>query len=290
MSNDPKLLDLTIYINEHLHSDLPLRALAARVGLSPFHFHRKFRAAFGESLHQHIKRLRLERASHELLHHLKPVETVGLHAGYKTVSAFSHAFAQYAQKDGKKESPTRYRQRMIEDVLPRTRRTLHQKFAAAIERLQPSRVVTLAPQPLVFWRSATQERDFAPVCSQLDAVRTVATESARDGAKSTFYAVTSDVHGATEGGLFRIDIGLATDQLPEALRVRHGQVTIPGGRYAVFDLDVAAEDVIDFAYAAYLFWLPNSSEQPRSSAHFVSFESSASGVFSNAQLYLPLQG
>ena len=104
MNVQPHLLDLSAYINQHLEKDLPLSSLAKRVGLSPFHFHRKFGAYFGESLHQHIKRLRLERAAFSLNCGTKPVREIARESGYKTVSAFSHAFSGFAG-----ESPTRYR-------------------------------------------------------------------------------------------------------------------------------------------------------------------------------------
>src|ERR1700712_981732 len=106
MDVQPHLLNLSAYINQNLDKDLPLSSLAKRVGLSPFHFHRKFGAYFGESLHQHIKRLRLERAAFALTNGNTPVRQIARESGYKTVSAFSHAFSGFAG-----ESPTRYRAR-----------------------------------------------------------------------------------------------------------------------------------------------------------------------------------
>jgi AraC-like DNA-binding protein len=53
----------------HLDGDLSLGALSGQAQISPFHFHRVFRGAVGETVKQYCQRLRLERAAHRLVLH-----------------------------------------------------------------------------------------------------------------------------------------------------------------------------------------------------------------------------
>jgi AraC family transcriptional regulator len=58
----PTMQQVTAYIEEHLADDLTLAELAAVAGLSPFHFARRFKEAFGSSPHQYVVQRRIERA------------------------------------------------------------------------------------------------------------------------------------------------------------------------------------------------------------------------------------
>lgn len=72
---------------------LPLRDLAAAAGLSEFHFLRAYRAAFGETPHQHFMRLRLEHAKRELARGAAVTE-VCFDVGYSSLGSFSSLFAR----------------------------------------------------------------------------------------------------------------------------------------------------------------------------------------------------
>jgi transcriptional regulator GlxA family with amidase domain len=61
-----RLLRVLVYLQQYLDEPLSLDVLAARACLSPHHFHRVFTGMIGESLHNHIRRLRLERAAARL--------------------------------------------------------------------------------------------------------------------------------------------------------------------------------------------------------------------------------
>lgn len=75
-----------------LDEALDLSALAKGAALSPFHFHRVFRGMLGETPLELHRRLRLERAAHQLLQSAAPVTTVAFDAGYETHEAFTRAF------------------------------------------------------------------------------------------------------------------------------------------------------------------------------------------------------
>jgi AraC family transcriptional regulator len=75
--------------------ELPeLARLAAAAHLSPFHFHRIYRALAGETLGQTVARLRLLRALHLLAEPESRVTEAALAVGYETPQAFARAFRQ----------------------------------------------------------------------------------------------------------------------------------------------------------------------------------------------------
>ncbi len=75
--------------------DLPeLPRLAAAAHLSPFHFHRVYRALAGETVGQTVARLRLLRALHLLADPDGRVTETALAIGYDTPQAFARAFRQ----------------------------------------------------------------------------------------------------------------------------------------------------------------------------------------------------
>ncbi|HYV03052.1 MAG TPA: AraC family transcriptional regulator [Blastocatellia bacterium] len=87
-----KLLPVLVHIQANLDGDLSLEALAKRVRLSQFHFHRLFRSAVGETLKQYTQRLRLERAANRLILLDATVLDVALDSGFQNHETFSREF------------------------------------------------------------------------------------------------------------------------------------------------------------------------------------------------------
>ena len=83
---------MLVHIQEHLDEPLPLNELAEIAYFSPFHFHRIFKGLVGESLKEHIRRLRLERAVHRLRSTDQSILGIALEAGYETHESFTRAF------------------------------------------------------------------------------------------------------------------------------------------------------------------------------------------------------
>ena len=69
-----------------------LGALAREACLSPFHFHRVFSAIVGEGPAEYARRLRLERAAHELTVSGDAVHAIARRAGYARHESFTRAF------------------------------------------------------------------------------------------------------------------------------------------------------------------------------------------------------
>src|SRR5262245_27453487 len=92
------------YLAGHLDEDLDLETLAGVACLSPYHFHRIYRALLGETVNETVRRLRLHRAAIDLLDRELSIERTAQRAGYTSQAAFTRAFrAEYG------EPPARYR-------------------------------------------------------------------------------------------------------------------------------------------------------------------------------------
>jgi AraC family transcriptional regulator len=87
-----RILRVLVHIQAHLDTPLGLDELARVAHFSPFHFHRVFKGMVGESVAEHVRRLRLERAAGRLRHTDQPVLTVALDAGYESHEGFTRAF------------------------------------------------------------------------------------------------------------------------------------------------------------------------------------------------------
>ena len=77
---------------QHLDEELKLEELACIACFSMYHFHRIFRGMLGESVKEHIRRLRLERAAARLKRTDMSITTIALEAGYESHEAFTRAF------------------------------------------------------------------------------------------------------------------------------------------------------------------------------------------------------
>lgn len=92
------------YIYANLDEDPDLATLAEVAALSPWHWHRVWQSAYGESIVATVKRLRLHRAAADLAYTDMPLGTIAERAGYGSQEAFSRSFKQsYGQ------TPSAYR-------------------------------------------------------------------------------------------------------------------------------------------------------------------------------------
>lgn len=95
---------------------LELGELAHLAAMSPFHFHRVFRGMVGETPLELLRRLRLERAAHELAHGERAVTELAFEAGYETHEAFTRSFRS---RYGLSPSELRQRHRAARAAAPR---------------------------------------------------------------------------------------------------------------------------------------------------------------------------
>jgi transcriptional regulator GlxA family with amidase domain len=103
---DARITEVVRAIEQRSAARHTLDDLAARAGLSPFHFLRTFRHKIGVTPHQFIIRTRLRDAATRLATESAKVIDVALAAGFGDLSNFNHAFrAEFGV------SPRRYRMR-----------------------------------------------------------------------------------------------------------------------------------------------------------------------------------
>lgn len=120
-----------------------LAQLAAAAHLSPFHFHRIYRALSGETIGQTVARLRWLRALQLLAEPAERVTETALAVGYETPQAFARAFRQTFDAT---PSELRGQQGRLHEAMQRLRRPIkqdaaEQAFEVEVVSVEPFRVV-----------------------------------------------------------------------------------------------------------------------------------------------------
>lgn len=97
-----RINDVLFYIHQDIARELPAKRLAEVAAYSEQHFHRLFKEVVGESIHQYIRRTRMEYAANLLMFDSQSsVLQIGNKCGFNSVSSFSRAFkATFALSPG----------------------------------------------------------------------------------------------------------------------------------------------------------------------------------------------
>ncbi|WP_158305991.1 AraC family transcriptional regulator [Azospirillum sp. B510] len=104
MLSDPTVLRALRFIENNRTGPLTVTAIAEQAGVSLHHFQRRFAAVMGETIGNHIRRLRLEGAATRLMFSPETILSIAVSSGYGSAEAFAHAFQRQFQV-----SPTDYR-------------------------------------------------------------------------------------------------------------------------------------------------------------------------------------
>ena len=80
------------YIRDNLTEDLSLEAVASQVSLSPVHFHKAFKSAVGQTLHQYVEEQRIKRAIDLLITTDMTLTEIAFKSGFSSQSYFSYVF------------------------------------------------------------------------------------------------------------------------------------------------------------------------------------------------------
>jgi AraC-like DNA-binding protein len=99
-----RLLRARDAIDRHFAEPLDVPALARVAVMSPAHFIRQFKAAFGEPPHRYLQRRRVERAMALLSHSTLSVTEVAIAVGFGSLGTFSRTFKAVVG-----QPPTAYR-------------------------------------------------------------------------------------------------------------------------------------------------------------------------------------
>lgn len=87
-----RMIRVLNHVQGRLDKALDLEELAALAHFSVSHFHRVFKGMLGETIMDHVRRIRMERAYVELLETQRPVTEIAFDAGYESLEAFSRSF------------------------------------------------------------------------------------------------------------------------------------------------------------------------------------------------------
>jgi AraC family transcriptional regulator len=80
------------YLHASFADNVDIEAMAKIAGLSPYHFIRKFKAAFHETPHSYLRRLRLQKASELLRQTELPITEICYEVGFQSLGSFSNLF------------------------------------------------------------------------------------------------------------------------------------------------------------------------------------------------------
>jgi AraC-like DNA-binding protein len=297
------LYNACLFIQDNLDADLSLMFLAEMVGLSRFRFHRVFKAWRGETLHDFVTRLRMERAAFQLSYPVprsnrRSVKAIAFASGYKRLSSFSHAFSSYAHV-----SPRQFRYSMLHDratgprgaqlaSLAGARSPFTQPMApfagfSAVVREEPERQVVVVESAVPGYRKA-------PILN-LPGVASYGVES-MPGLFARTQRRRRLAGKATPMAAVSVDLATweraVQSGAVDRKTVRRATLTLKAGRYAIFE----GFGSISRAYRVWRRdfdgWLAENGECPRPDQVFVKFPNGAPHtLFESAQftLYIPLE-
>lgn len=83
------------FIEAHAAQPLDLRAIATHAFLSPHHFHRLYKALFGETPHATLTQARLRKAQLLLTQSSLPIRTICWEVGYESLGSFCTLFHRH---------------------------------------------------------------------------------------------------------------------------------------------------------------------------------------------------
>lgn len=257
----------------------PLETLARQASLSPYHFHRVWRAATGETLGRTLTRLRLSRAL-QLLVSGETVTRVALAVGYASPQALARAFRQAL------------------GVTPVELRGQAAQATALLARLQPP-----SPQPLEPLAVALVE--IAPF--EIVALRARGAFDDLDDAFGRLFgwAETAGVVDSIDA-LIGVPLGDHRDLPPHALRFDAAvrlttpatvprplrRLTIPGGRHARVRHVGAYSGLEAMTDRLLAQWWPASGERLRDTPlhyHFLDDPEQVAEADLRADILLPLE-
>jgi AraC family transcriptional regulator len=106
------------YLHAHLAEDLSVEDLSSVAGLRPAHFSTLFRTTFGEPPHQHVLRLRVERAR-ELLEHGADPSAAALTVGFYDQSHLARHMRRFLGVTPGRIARASRHHRIVQDAAPR---------------------------------------------------------------------------------------------------------------------------------------------------------------------------
>lgn len=124
-----------VFIENNLHEEIKVDAVAGVTGYSYYHFHRIFEAVLGETLGNYIRSRRIARAANDLLYTNQRILDIAVHYQFDSQEAFNRAFKRVF-----KVSPGTYRKNRIDAIIGSQKEltAIHLKHLYQSITIQPS--------------------------------------------------------------------------------------------------------------------------------------------------------
>lgn len=279
VSYERRLSRVTNYLHAHLDEDLDLNKLAEIACMSPYHWHRIYRAIHGESVVATVKRLRLQRAATLLARSDMAIDQIAEFSGYPNLQSFTRIFASvYGQP------PARYRKEGSHQQFP-----LPDELSADLHF--PVSITSIAPVQLLgidntgSYMSISKTFDILTGCA---ASRQLFREDTR-----WFGIYYDDAMTVDEDKLRSKACISAPHPLPEqALQAPLSLTELRGGKYAVLTYKGPYSDMQPVYRWFFGVWLPASGEEIDDAPPFEEYlnnprDTAPADLLSN--IYMPLR-
>jgi AraC family transcriptional regulator len=286
-----RILRVLTHIQEHLDEALDLEELARVACFSSFHFHRVFAAMTGETIADHVRRLRLERAAMELRSGAKQVIQVALDAGYEAHAAFTRAF-----KTAYGVSPAEFRRATGPIAIRDAPSGVHFRPGVPLTTFNTNHITTkvmkvitrkIKPMRVAYLRHVGPYEDTKQTWFDLTA-RLSADKQIRK--RSVFIGIGHDNPSVTPASELRYDACITVDENYEPKKPVELQ-TIVGGDYAVAK-NCPVGKIKDAYQYLYGKWLARSSRELRPAPSFMCWwmpRTWSRARNSGWDIYMPLQ-
>ena len=130
---ETRLRRVSAYIHEHLDEELDMEKLAEIACMSSYHWHRIYRAIYGETAAATVKRLRLHRAAGDLVRTDLVVSDIAKRSGYPNLQSFNRIF-----KSVYGMPPARYRNEGSHTIFePSTQGRIKLMFDVTLRTISP---------------------------------------------------------------------------------------------------------------------------------------------------------
>jgi AraC family transcriptional regulator len=263
-----RLLRVLVHIQQHLDDALGLRELAGVACFSPYHFHRIFKGMVGESVKEHIRRLRLERAASQLKLGTAPVTRIAFDACYESHEAFTRSFrAAFGV------SPSRFRSSNKNKITPPAPSGLHYRDGKAVGDFKTAKpggkrmkvkIESKEPIRVAFMRHVGP---YDEVGATWDKLLPRLGKEGLLGGDALILGICHDDPEVTPPEKIRYDACVTVDEtfVPEG---EIGVQVIPGGEYAVTTHFGPYQKLGDTYTRLLGQWLPRSGRELRSTPCF----------------------